>query len=323
MGSDAIALPALEWLWGEGRAWAEIVAVYTQPDRPHGRGQHLAPNAVKSWAAARGIPVLQPNKLDRGALEAFAALRPDAALVMAYGHILRQEWIDTPRFSIWNLHASLLPQFRGASPIQGAIATGVRETGVCLMRMVRALDAGPVLDRAIVPVDELETGATLEAKLAACCVPLLRRSLGAMLDDDPAVSGQEHDRATYTRRLRKEDGGIDFHAPAHVLARRINALFPWPGAFFSWDGDNIRVGLASARREDGKPAPPGTVLPSSGDALCIAAGDGAVLQILRLQRPGGRMLPAADFLRGCRLPAGTVLSSAPMPELVSMQPFKG
>lgn len=328
MGSDSIALPALDWLWTDGRNIAQLVAVYTQPDRPHGRGQKLTPNAVKAWALERGLPVHQPAKLTPETRATFSELAPEVALVMAYGHILRQDWIDTPAFSVWNLHASLLPKHRGASPIQGAIANGETESGVCLMRLVRALDAGPVLDCERVPVGEHDTGADLEAKLAACCVPLLARSLAGALVPEPAVVEQDHARATFTRRLRKEDGRLDFHAPAAQIARRINALFPWPGAGFELGGETIRVGLAEVAQPDGlasstTPAPaPGTVLASDGTGLLVATGAGAV-RLLRLQRPGGKMLAAGDFLRGHPVAVGTLIASATMPEIVASQPFKG
>ncbi|BET66923.1 methionyl-tRNA formyltransferase [Opitutales bacterium ASA1] len=327
MGSDAIALPALEWIVGEGHDTAELVAVYTQPDRPHGRGQKALPNAIKTWALARGLPVLQPERLGAEAFAQFTALAPDAVLVMAYGHILRQQWIDAPRFSIWNLHASLLPRYRGASPIQGAIVNGDDASGVCLMRIVRELDAGPVLDRESVPIEPCDTGADLEAKLAACCVPLLRRSLSRALVSEPAVVEQEHAAATFTRRLRKEDGRIDWTAPAAIVARRINGLFPWPSVAIELAGTSVRVGLAEVEQTaEPMPGVAGEVLPASGggvDALRVRAGDGGVVRLLRLQRPGGRMLPAAEFLRGLPVAAGSVIPSAPMPELVAAQPWKG
>ncbi len=329
MGSDSIALPALDWLWTAGRSVADLVAVYTQPDRPHGRGQKLAPNAIKTWALERGLPVHQPEKLTPEAREVFAALAPDAALVMAYGHILRQDWIDAPAFSIWNLHASLLPGYRGASPIQGAIAHGERASGVCLMRIVRALDAGPVLDRESVSIGARDTAADLEAKLAACCVPLLARSLSRALAPEPPVEEQDHARATFTRRLRKEDGRLDFRAPAAVLARRINALFPWPGAFFALGEETIRAGLAEVAPADALPsagtnaAAPGTILAADAAGLVVATGAGEAVRLLRLQRPGGRMLAAGEFLRGHALQRGGIIASAEMPELVASQPFKG
>jgi len=146
LGSDIIALPLLDWLAGEGSAFARVAAVFTQPDRAVGRGQKVTPNGIKTWALARGLPVYQPEKITEAVRAQLAALSADVSLVMAYGHILKQDFIDTPRLGTLNLHASLLPKYRGASPIQTAIANGEAETGVSLMRIVRQLDAGPVAD---------------------------------------------------------------------------------------------------------------------------------------------------------------------------------
>ncbi len=320
MGSDPIALPALDWLRENAADRVTLVGVYTQPDRPHGRGQKLMPNAIKSWALARSVPVLQPSKLRPDDLAGFRALAPDAVLVMAYGHILRQDWLDGPPRGIWNLHTSLLPKFRGASPIQAAIAAGESETGVTLMRMVLRLDAGPILDVERVKVDSLETGASLEAKLAAAGVPLVARNLPHLFSPAPPVQPQDDTAASFTRRLRKDDGQLDFRVPASVLARRINALNPWPGATFRHQDVDIRVGLADIGASP--EAPPGTVLRwPTANGLVVATGHGAV-RLLQLQRPGGRMLTGDEFLRGHPIPPGTVLPSADMPDLVARVPFK-
>lgn len=324
MGSDPIALPALEWLRLHGAATAQVVGVFTQPDRPTGRGQKLTPNGIKLWALNQGLPVLQPEKLTVAAKDTLLALRPDAVLVMAYGHILRQDWLDLPARGVWNLHASILPALRGASPIQGAILSGAEETGVSLMRMVLRLDAGPVLDVERVPIGAEDTAAVVEEKLAQACVPLLARSLAAALQPDPPVRAQDDSLVTFTRRLRKDDGQLDFRVPAAVLARRINALFPWPGTSFEFSGETIKVGLAAAETAHapiGEATVPGTVLEAADGALRIATGEG-IVRLLRLQRPGGRLLPAAEFLRGHPIAAGTLLASRPMPELISPVPFR-
>ncbi len=323
MGSDPIALPALEWLCANAADRVTVVGVFTQPDRPTGRGQKLTPNGIKLWAQERGLPVHQPEKLTTDAKAGLASLAPDAVLVMAYGHILRQDWLDLPPLGIWNLHASVLPALRGASPIQGAIVSGARVSGVSLMRMVLRLDAGPVLDIERTPIADDDTALDLEEKLARACVPLLERTLDAMLRPAPSVREQDDSAATFTRRLRKDDGRLDFSAPAATVARRINGLFPWPGTFFIFEGETIKVGLASAMpAEHGAPAQPGTVLGERDAALAVATGEG-VVGLRRLQRPGGRMLPAQEFLRGRAIVPGTVLASASMPPLVAPVPFKG
>jgi methionyl-tRNA formyltransferase len=298
----------------------EIVALYTQPDRPSGRGQQIRPNPVKAWAVARGVPVFQPDRLDEEARLELAALRPDLVLVMAYGHLLRQSWLDTPPQGIFNLHTSLLPDYRGASPIQATLLEGAAQGGVTLMKMVARLDAGPVVDRETLVPASLETAATLEARLAQACVPLLQRNLDAMAGGTVVLTPQDDARATYTRRLRKADGVLDFSAPAVILARRINGLYPWPGVVIQVEGSAIRCGLADALDEPAGEAP-GSVLGFDPEGLRVATGEG-VLRFRRLQRPGGRMLEATDFARGFPLPVGLVLPSEPMPVLIGKTPLR-
>jgi methionyl-tRNA formyltransferase len=331
LGSDAIALPLLHWLAGEGGAHARVVGVFTQPDRATGRGQHIQPNAIKLWAQARGLPVFQPEKITAAARADLAALRADVALVMAYGHLLPDDFIATPRLGTLNLHTSLLPKFRGASPMQTAIACGERETGVTLMRVIRQLDAGPVADAERAPIAPRDTALDVEQKLAAACVPLLARAVPALAAGTLTFTEQDHAAATFCRKLRKEDGALDFAAPASALAARVNGLYPWPACAVEIAGQPVKFGLADvaaqvaglsatlqvARGGDpnySQPAP-GTVLGADADGLLIATRDG-VLRVLRLQRPGGKMLPAPEFLRGLPLPSGTILPSRPMPSLL-------
>jgi len=323
LGSDAIARPLLDWLAGEGLAHARIVAVFTQPDRPVGRGQKIQANAIKAWALARELPVFQPEKLTSDVREQLAALHTDVALVMAYGHILRDDFITTPRLGTLNLHTSLLPKYRGASPIQTAIACGERATGVSLMRIVRKLDAGPVADVERVPVAPLDTALEVEAKLAAACVPLVARALPKLAHGELVFRGQDEAAVTHCRKLEKEDGVLDFFQPAPVLAARINGLFPWPSCAVEVGGQPIKLGLADVAppADDCHPlgdtsSGAGTVLGADGGGLLVATAAG-VLRLRRLQRPGGKMLPASEFLRGFPIAPGTRLPSRPMPELVS------
>jgi methionyl-tRNA formyltransferase len=321
MGSDPIALPLLEWLAGQGSGTL-IVAVYTQPDRPVGRGQKVVANEIKGWAEARGIEVRQPERLGPEELEAFRSLDPDTALVMAYGHILRQDWLDAPRRGLWNFHASILPRYRGASPIQAAIVAGETESGVTLMQMVRRLDAGPMADVERVPIGPRDTAAELEAKLAGACVPLLSRNWPALLTGTLSLQEQEESAATYCRRLVKDDGAIDFSCDPVAVAARINGLFPWPGCSIPWEDAGLRVGLAEAAGlERPQTAADGEVLGLDAEGLLVACGHG-VIRLLRLQRPGGKMLPAAEFVRGYPLERGTALPSRPMPALVANEPFR-
>ncbi len=319
MGSDPIALPLLDWLAGEGAGMATLAAVVTGPDKAAGRGQSVRANAVKAWSEDRGLVILQPERLDEGVRAEIGALRPDLSLVVAFGHILRDPFIALPRLGTLNLHASLLPRYRGASPIQSAIASGERETGMTLMRIVRALDAGPVADTERVPVAPLDTALEVEARLAAAAVPLLRRSLPRLARDELPFLAQPADGATYCRRLEKADGILDFSAAAAELAARINGLFPWPCVAIDLGGTPVRLGRADA--VEGGASLPGTVVGTDAFGLLVVTGRGT-LRIRRLQRPGGRMLEAPEFLRGYPIPAGTVLPSGAMPPLVAAAPFK-
>lgn len=320
LGSDSIALPVLDWLAGEGSEVAELVGVWTQPDRAVGRGQRVKPNAIKSWALARGLPMLQPEKLNDQAVQDLLSAAADVALVMAYGHILKDVFIATPRLGTLNLHASILPRYRGASPIQTAIAQGDRETGMTLMRIVRELDAGPVADVERVAVDPLDTAAEVEAKLGRACVPLLVRDLPLFAAGSLRFVEQDHASASFCRRLRKEDGVLDFAAPARSLAARVNGLYPWPGCSVEVAGQPVKLGLADAIGGS-VAAEPGCVIGSDPEGLLVAAGAGT-LRLRRLQRPGGRMLEAAEFLRGFPVAAGTTLPNRPMPPLVADRPMR-
>jgi methionyl-tRNA formyltransferase len=321
LGSDAISLPLLDWLVGpEGASLVELMAVYTQPDRPVGRGQKIQANAIKQWALARGLPVHQPEKLTPEVRAAYAESAPELALVMAYGHILRDDFIAVPALGTLNFHASLLPKYRGASPIQTSVAQGEPETGVSLMRIVRQLDAGPVADREAVPIGRHDTALEIEQKLAVACVPLLTRALPRLLRGDLAFVEQDHAAATFCRKLTKEDAALDFAEPAAALAARVNGLNPWPAAQVEWQGQPLKFGLADALPAIGSPAAPGEVAGADPEGLLIGTASG-LLRIRRLQKPGGKMLPAADFLRGSPIAAGTVFASRPMAPLVDTKPF--
>ncbi len=321
MGSDPIALPALEAMRSGSCGAIDIVAIYTQPDRPRGRGKRVQPNEIKLWAQASGLPVLQPDRLGKAERLELAALQPDSVLVMAYGHLLSQALLDTPCFGIWNLHTSILPRYRGASPIQCAIASGDAETGVSLMRLVKEMDAGPVLDVERVRIGELDTSLEIEGQLAEACVPLLRRGLPLVHAGAARPAEQNASAASYVRKLGKDDGELDFRVAADALARRINGLYPWPGARFPLGEMMIKVGLAASQDLDAIHPQPGLVLGESEQGLRIACGRGAVV-LKRLQRPGGKMLDAPEFARGFSIPEGTVLESRSMPTLVSDRPFQ-
>ncbi|HEY4300205.1 MAG TPA: methionyl-tRNA formyltransferase [Candidatus Didemnitutus sp.] len=319
MGSDAIAVPMLDALAADPRA--TLAGVFTQPDRPAGRGQKTVFGPIRKWAEDRKVPVFQPDRLGVAELAQLRSLNPDLALVMAYGHILRPDFIGAPRLGTVNLHASLLPKLRGASPIQTAIATGEPTTGVALMRIVPELDAGPVAAIGTVPIGLLDTAIEVEARLAVACAPLVVGHLTALGSGELKFAEQDRARATFCRRLEKADGQLDFSVPAATLAARINGLYPWPGCVIPLAGQSVKLGLADvAPDRSDAPAAPGAVFGVDAEGLLVATGRG-VLRLRRLQRPGGRMLSAADFLRGFPIADGTIVGSAPMAPLVATEPF--
>jgi methionyl-tRNA formyltransferase len=321
LGSDAIALPLLDGLAAAAAAGTgpvQLVGLYTQPDRPRGRGQKLQPGPIKQWALAHRLPVVQPARLGpEDVVRLRQDWRADVALVFAYGLLLKQDMLDAPRLGTFNLHTSLLPRFRGASPVATAIASGARETGLSFMRLVLALDAGPVADVERLPIGPHDTGETVTARLAAAAVPLARRCLAALRSGTLAFVEQDATQATYCRRLTKEDGALDFTQPANQLAARINGLFPWPTCTVEILGTPVKLGLADAI--EGMAAP-GTVAGADAAGLLVGTGAG-LLRLRRLQRPGARMLGAPEFLRGFPIAPGTVLPSQPMPLLESPTPW--
>lgn len=295
LGSPAFSLPALHAL----HECHQIAAVYCQPPRPAGRGQLLTPCPVGTEAARLGLEVRSPLKLrgDPAALEAFRALDLDAAVVVAYGLILPQAMLDAPRLGCLNIHASLLPRWRGAGPIQAAVLAGDAETGVTIMQMEAGLDTGPMLLREAVPIGPGTTAATLHDALAALGARLVLRTL----DERPASVPQPAEGVTYAPKLSRADGRIDWTRPAAALDRQVRGLVPWPGAWTTLEGETLKV-LAAAPEAGSGPA--GTAL---DDRLLIACGDGA-LRLVRVQSPGRGPMPADAMLRGRRIPAGTRLS---------------
>ena len=316
-GSDEIALPALERIVSAFGGVIEVTAVFSQPDRPSGRGQNLHSNAVVTWARARGMAVFQPEKLDATTPALLRdELHCDLGLVMAYGHILKSELLAVPPLGFYNFHASLLPKFRGASPIEGAIACGETQSGVCLQRIVPRLDAGPLAGVESVPLSPDETRACLRARLARACVPLIDRVLPLILSGSVHCVPQDETAVTCTRKITREDSAVDFHATAWEIAARVRALVPWPGVSFPFAGMALKIGAAQVESvKDTRAYLPGSILSADEAGLCIATG-GGLLRVLLLQRPAGKMLPAGAFLRGFPMSVGSVLESLPMRPLV-------
>lgn len=305
-GTPGFAVPALEALAASAH---ELVAVFTQPDRPAGRGRRPAAPPVKAAAADAGVPVYQPERLGVDDLAAAAGdAGIDALVVVAYGQLLPAAVLDYPRLAPINVHASLLPRWRGAAPIARALLAGDDETGVTVVRMTPGLDAGPMLLRRACPIAPDDTAATLHDRLAA----LGAEALGAVLDDLPghlaAAEAQDEARATYAPKLSRAEGALDWTRPAPELARRVRALQPWPAAWTTLAGEPLRVWAAEARPgADTGGAAPGTVVAGGRAGIDVATGDG-ILRLLRLQPAGRRAMAAADFanardLGGCRLGA--------------------
>ena len=281
----------------------EVVAAYTQPDRPAGRGRGLQLSPVKREALVRGIPVLQPESL-KGALagDALRALQPDLLVVVAYGLILPKAILAIPRLGCWNVHASLLPRWRGAAPIQRAIEAGDRETGVCLMQMEAGLDTGPVLLSQTLAIGDSETAGQLHDRLAMLGAQTLADGLGLLRAGmRPVPQPQPDIGATYARKLDKAEARLDWTQPAAQLARKVRAFNPWPMADALLAGERVRVHGAIAI-DAATGAAPGRVIAAGRDGIDVACGEGA-LRIRVLQREGGRAITAADYLnaRGAQL----------------------
>lgn len=306
MGSPGIALGVLEALIAAGH---EIVCVYSQPPRPAGRGQKLTPTPVHAFAEARGLEVRTPKSLKNAeAQAAFAALNLDAAVVVAYGLILPQPILDAPRLGCLNMHASILPRWRGAAPIQRAIMAGDAETGVDAMLMEAGLDTGPVLASVRTPITREDTAGTLHDRLAALAAELAPRALAGLADGSLTPMAQIDDGATYAHKITADDQRIDWSKPAAEVDCRIRGLSPAPGAWCEADlGQGpVRLKLIFSELTDLRnPAPPGILL---DDRLAVACGDGRAVRLLKVQRPGGKPLDARDFLAGTPLPAGNLLA---------------
>lgn len=296
MGTPEFSVAALDALLGAGH---EIACVYSQPPRPAGRGKKDRPGPVQARAEELGLPVRHPVSLrDVTAQAEFSALNADIAVVVAYGLILPRPILDAPVHGCLNIHASLLPRWRGAAPIHRAVMAGDTRTGVCIMQMDAGLDTGPVLSRAATPIGKAETMAGLHDRLAAIGADLIVKTLTQLADLAPME--QSKDGVTYARKIDKSEAAIDWTRDAIETDRQIRGLSPFPGAWFEKDGTRIKV--LGSRLATGNGAP-GEVL---DDALTVACGKGAV-RLTRLQRAGKGAQDGDDFLRGNPIPRGTQL----------------
>lgn len=314
MGSDKIAIPLLEVL----KAKAEKLLVVSGVDKPVGRGHKVVPNEISAWALFNNVVLQRPEKLDDAFHSSIKEFAPDLIFVMAYGKILRGVLIDLPRLGTWNIHASALPYLRGASPIETAIALGEKFTAVALMRMVVALDAGPVGPSQTLEIGEKMTAVELRLEVGRISAALVAKNWSALTGGTILPLTQNESLATYCRILKKDDGWLDPSAPVKTLVDHIRAFAEWPGAAFVYAGERLKIYSARALSETSL-QPAGTVV-ESAERLVISTGNGN-LEILSLQRPGGKRLGVRDFLPGYPIKVGERFFGRPLRPLVDKKPF--
>ncbi|CAM0997254.1 methionyl-tRNA formyltransferase [Rhodanobacter sp. Root179] len=292
-GTPDFSVPCLEACRDSG---AEVVAVYTQPDRPAGRGRKLTPSPVKQAALAAGIPVEQPESLKSAEVQqALAAWRPDLLVVVAYGLILPRKVLAIPRLGCWNVHASLLPRWRGAAPIQRAILAGDAESGVDLMQMEAGLDTGPVMLQRRTPIGRDDTGGSLHDRLSRLGADALAEGLRRTLAGETLLATPQPEAGvTYAHKLDKAEAKLDFSRPAIALEQQVRAFDPWPVAEGEIAGETLRVWAAQAIAQDHQ-TPPGEVLGAGRQGIDLACGTG-VLRVTAVQRAGGKRIGAVDYL---------------------------
>jgi methionyl-tRNA formyltransferase len=305
LGTPEFALPTLDAILLSRHT---VVRVVTQPDRPRGRGQRMTDAPVKMRAREAGLPLLQPGTVnDPGFLSSLAGLRPDIGVVAAYGKILPEAVLAVPPAGMINVHASLLPRYRGAAPVHRAIMAAEPETGVTIMRVVKALDAGPMLAAARRPIGRNDTSLDVEHDLAAIGASLLVATLDRLARGEVAETPQDESAASYARRLTKDDGLVDWSRPAAGVHDQIRGLHPWPHAHSYLQGRRLIL-LRSVTSEATTGPPPGTILVAHGNDLHVATGAG-VVELTEIQAEGKRPMNVREFLSGHRLTAGDRFTS--------------
>ncbi|MHB8622475.1 MAG: methionyl-tRNA formyltransferase [Sulfuricaulis sp.] len=304
-GTPAFAVPALEALLGSGH---QIRAVYTQPDRAAGRGRKVTAGAVKQCAEKHGIEIHQPEQL-AGAENSLRALAPDALVVIAYGALLPASVLAIPRYGCINVHASLLPRWRGAAPIARAIEAGDAVTGISIMQMEAGLDTGPVLAEARIPIQTSDTAQTIHDRLAPLGASTLITTLERLARGEVRSREQSSAHACYAKKLRKLESPLDWSAPALVLHRKIRAFNPWPVASTTWQGKILRLWDVGPLAPASAAGTPGTIFQADAAGIRVLTGAG-MLTLTRLQAEGGKILSAGEFLNGHLLMAGDRLGDA-------------
>ncbi len=304
MGTPDFAAASLRRILDDG---FEVVGVFTQPDKPKGRGMELSFSPVKEIALQRGIPVFQPEKMRDGtALEAVKSLSPDILAVVAYGRILPPEMLEVPKYGAVNVHGSLLPKYRGAAPIQWAVLNGDETTGVTTMYLANEMDTGDMIYTEETPIGEFETSGELYDRLKEIGAALLSRTLRDIENGTAPRTPQDHSQASYVKMLDKSLCPIDFIRPARMVIKQIYGLQPWPVATIQLGDDVLRV-FAAEYGSDNVCAAPGTLLKADKNGIEIACGDCRSVIVTELQAPGKKRMKAADFLRGHSIAEGTQL----------------
>ena len=308
-GTPAFAVPTLERLLASSH---EVVGVVTQPDRPRGRGHRVSASPVKTVAQAHGLAVLQPDRMkDIEFLERLETMKPDLGVVAAYGRMLPDRLLELPRLGMINVHASLLPKYRGAAPIHRAIMAGDTETGITIIRLVHEMDAGPMIRWDAIPIEPDDTNESLEPRLAALGANLLVLAVDDLDAGRATDHAQDPDQVTFAPRITREDGTIDWTRGANEIHNQVRGLHPWPHAFTHLDGVRyllLRTAVVDAPslQVSGRQPTAGELLVASKDKLIVAAGEQTALSLLEVQPEGRRPLGTRDFLAGHRLSPGAV-----------------
>jgi methionyl-tRNA formyltransferase len=303
MGTPESAVPSLRRLVDDGHM---VVAVWTQPDRPAGRGNKLTPPPVKQFALEHNLPIQQPHKIKTPEVkQLFASYEADAAVVVAYGRILPQEFLDAPKRGCINVHFSLLPKYRGAAPVNWAIVNGEEQSGVTTMQIVQELDAGPILLQRPTTIGETETAPELLKRLSEVGADLISETLRNLDRLEPTA--QDHAAATFAPILKREDGLIDWEMDAYAIARRVRGFQPWPNAYTALGPQRLIVWNAKPEWIEQLRFTPGQVIDAVRDRLIVACGEGTALRLEKVQLQGSRRMGVRDFLNGSRLQVGDVL----------------
>lgn len=314
-GTPNFAVPILKRILSSNH---KVIAVITQPDRPRGRGKRISESPIKQLAKTNNIPVLQPQKIkERVFLETLTQLKPDLGIVAAYGKMLPEQVLTLPKFGLINAHASLLPKYRGAAPIQRAVMAGEKETGISVIKLVKEMDAGPILKLKKILIDQKETSTLIEQRLAELASSLIAETVSELENNKISEKEQDHDRATFAPRLTKEDGLINWSASAMTIHNKIRGLHPWPHGFtylkkIRYILHRTIVADVILRNVDGHKPKPGEIIKATGDCLMIAAGKNTALKILEIQPEGGRVLSSRAFLAGHNIKTGLSFNINPL-----------